>query len=207
MNTDDTDRTESATGPFGRLLKAIGRRLPRTRTLLVFTGPPDITYEGTLAAKGFGMDEITAENIERAAEFRKRDVVVQMKNYLDKGYRGWFATLGDEIAGYAFLAAIKDKPTIVRRLMLHPGEAGSILVYTRPEYRIFGIGPALTREISARAAAMEGIDTLVVWTAPVHKRWLESLRAYDMEPAGRVWILELFGRPIIRRTIGSKVKR
>lgn len=204
------DLTAAASRPQGFLQKlraALRRRLPRSYTLLVFTGPPDISYEGTLKAKGFDMEEITPDNVDGALEFRKPEVVGQLRAYLAKGFRGWFAKLGDEIVGYAFMAAITDKPTVVRRLLLHPGEAGSILVFSRPEYRIFGVGPALTREISARAAATDGIDTYVLWTAPAHQRWLESLRAYRMEPAGKVWVLEFMGRPVFRYTTGSPLKR
>jgi len=214
MNADEEEVLESTPGRAGRpqgmlqkILKALRRRMPKTHTLLVFSGPPDINYSGTLEAKGFEMEEITPGNVDRALEFRKPEVVGQLRTYLDKGFRGWFATLGDDIAGYAFMAAVTDKPTIVRRLLLHPGEAGAILVYSRPEYRIFGVGPALTREISARAAATDGIHTYVLWTAPAHRRWLDSLKAYRMHPAGKVWILELLGRPVWRRTTGSPVKR
>jgi len=208
--SDLDDLAATASRPQGFLQKlraALRRRMPRSYTLLVFTGPPDISYEGTLKAKGFDMEEVTPDNVDGALEFRKPEVVGQLRTYLAKGFRGWFAKLGDEIVGYAFMAAITDKPTIVRRLFLHPGEAGSILVYSRPEYRIFGVGPALTREISAKAAATDGIDTYVLWTAPAHERWLDSLRAYRMEPAGKVWVLEFMGRPVFRYTTGSPLKR
>ena len=204
---EDAPASAAPQGLLQRFWKALRRRLPKTHTLLVFTGPPDLAYDGTLKAKGFSMEEITPENIARTSDFRKPEVVQQLRTYLARGFKGWYAKLGDEIAGYAFMAAITDRPTLVRRLLLHPGEAGAILVYARPEYRIFGVGPALTREISAKAAATEGIDTYVLWTAPAHERWLESLRAYRMEPAGKVRILELMGRPVFRYTSGSPVRR
>ncbi len=194
-------------GFFGKVAAAIKRRLPRTRKFLFFTGPPDITYEGTLAAKGFNMVELTLENIDEALSWRKPEVVQQLRSYLERGFAGWYAALGDEVAGYAFMAVAGTEPVKVRHIYLHPGEAGSMMVYTRPEYRIFGVGPALTKEISAKAAAMDSVNTFVVWGAPVHERWNESLKAYRMMPAGRLWILEFCGRPIIRYTSGSPVKR
>ena len=199
--------SETNSGFLSKVAKAVKRRLPKTHTLLVFTGPPDINYEGTLKAKGFDMTEITSENVDEALSFRKWDVVVQLRSYLGKGYRGWFAKLGEEIVGYVFMATVTDRTEVVRRIKLHPGEAGAILVYSRPEYRIFGVGPALTREVSAKAAATDGIDTFVLWTAPTHERWLDSLKAFRMKPAGKVWILEFFGRRVIRWTTGSKLKR
>ncbi len=201
---------EPSLAPAGltqRIAAAIRRRLPRTYTLLVFSGPPDINYKGSLKAKGFDIMEITEQNVHLASAFRKPAVVTQLRAYLSRGFRGWFAMMGEDIAGYAFMAAVTDKPTIVRRLLLHPGEASPILVYSRPEYRIFGIGPALTREISAMAAATDGIDRYVLWTAPTHHRWLDSLRAFRMEPAGRVRVVEFMGRSILRYTTGSPVKR
>ncbi len=208
---EDTQSPAKAedTGFFTRLLKAFRRRLPKTYTLLVSAGPPDLKFEGLLERKGFRTIDITPENIDEALSFRKPEVVTQMHQYLQKGCTGWFVLLGDTIVGYVFMAAVRDKPTIVRRLLLHPGEAGVILVYTRPEYRIFGLGAAMGMEISAKAAALGGMHNLVVWTAPAHTHWLRSLQELDprMKPAGKVWVLELFGRPVFRYTTGSPVKR
>ncbi|MHC4713025.1 MAG: GNAT family N-acetyltransferase [Planctomycetota bacterium] len=200
---------DKGTGSLTRLVKAFKRRLPKTYTLLVSAGPPDLKFEGLLERKGFRTIDITTENIDEALSFRKPDVVTQMRQYLQRGCTGWFVALGDTIVGYAFMAAVRDKPTVVRRLILHPGEAGVILVYTRPEYRIFGLGAAMGMEMSAKAAALGGMHNLVVWTAPTHSHWLRSLQEIDprMKPAGKVWILELFGRPVFRHTTGSPVKR
>lgn len=199
--------SETNNGFLSKVAKAVKRRLPKTHTLLVFTGPPDINYEGTLKAKGFDMVEITRENVDEALAFRKKDVVVQLRSYLERGYRGWFAKFGKEIAGHMFMASVTDKPRVVRRLKLHPGEAGAILVYARPEYRVFGVGPAMIREAMAKAAVIDGIGTFVMWTIPSHRRWFDTLKAFRMKPAGKVWILEFFGRPVIRWTTGSKLKR
>lgn len=199
--------SEKKEGFLSKVAKAVKRRLPRTHTLLVFTGPPDINYDGALKAKGFDLAEMTPENVDEALSFRKREVVVQLRSYLRKGYRGWFAKLGEEIVGYMFMAAVTDKPRVVRRLKLHPGEAGAILVYARPQYRVFGVGPAMIREAMAKAAVIDGIGTFVMWTIPSHRRWFDTLKAFRMKPAGKVWILELFGRPMIRWTTGSKLKR
>ena len=209
--SEDIDETVATdgTGFWARLARAVDRRLPKMRSLMVFTGPPDIKFEGFIEEKGFRVVDITPENVDQALSFRKTEVVKQMRDYLEKGCRGWFAMLGDTIVAYAFLAIVKDRPKIVRRLLLHPGEAGIILVYARPEYRIFGLGTAMGKLVSARAAAAGGIHRLVAWTVPSHESWIRALGEIEppMLPAGKVRIFEIFGRPVFRYTTGSPVKR
>lgn len=190
-----------------RLAKAIRRRLPRTRTFVVFAGPPDGKYAGAMAAMGAEMVEITPENVDQVLSFRIPDVVNILRRHLEDGCKGWFAVKDDTIIGYTFLAVGGEKPRLVRKVLLHPGEVGAILVFTRPEFRGLGIGPAFAREIIARAADIDGVNSVVMWTVPSNQRWIRPLRRYGMKPAGKVWILYFWGRSVFRRTTGSPVKR
>ncbi len=190
-----------------RTSQTIRRRLPRIRRFVVFAGPATGRFRGAMARHGAELIEMTRENADLALSFRKAEVVTQLKAWLTRGARGWFAVRGETVLGYAFLAITGDRPQIVRHVLLYPGEAGGILLYTRPHYRKAGVGPAFIKEILARAADIDGIERVVLWTVPAKKRWARALTRYGFEPAGSVVVFEAFGRSIFRLTRGSNVKR
>jgi len=189
-----------------RLLAALRRRRPRLRSYIFFAGPPQARLAGAVEKAGARMVEITPENLDRALAFRKADIVRLLGDYLERGCRGWFAELDGEVAAYAFLAVPGEGPEKFRRVRVYPGEAGGILFYTRPEFRSTGVGTAMIRELSALAGEA-GARSYVLWTVPSNEGWTRPLRRWGLEPAGRAWIFELWGRPVLRIQHGTGVRR
>jgi GNAT superfamily N-acetyltransferase len=174
---------------------------------LIFAGEPRAEYAGAMARVGAEITEMTRNNVALAADFRRPEVVDQLAAWLDRGALGWFAKKDGEVLGYAMLYAVDDEPRLVRHIYLHPGEAGGILFYTRPECRQLGIGPAFVKELSAKAAAIEGVKSYVAWIVPGNRRWAAALRRMGLLPAGEVRVLKFWNRSIMRKVTGSDVKR
>lgn len=189
-----------------RMGKAVGKRLPRLRCYVICEAAPAADKAGALARAGFGIDEMTVGTLARAAEFRKPEIVATLRKYLEKGCRGVYATDGDTIAGYALLATTGREPAELRRVRLCAGEAAVILVYTRPEYRGRGVATALLDELNS-AAARSGASKIVTWTVLSNKASQKVQRKGGGAYAGKVFILELLGRPVWRHTFGSAVAR
>ena len=194
-------------GLVARIVAAVRRRLPRLKRFVVFSGAATDEFAGAMRRKGIELAEIDLNNVERALDFRSTDVVEQLRTWLERGARGWFAVRNGDVLGYAFIASANGKSRTVRHLRLHPGEAAGILFYTRRRFRKTGVGPAFLQEILARAAAIDGIDRVVVWTVPAKQRWARALARYGLDFESSVLILEVGGRSILRMTKGSSVTR
>lgn len=194
-------------GLLNKVGKALYRRRPRALRYVFFSGTADASHLGRMKQMGYDVVEMKVEDLDRIAEFRKKEVIAQLRGAFDDGHRGVLVMKDGVIAAYWFLAAPRERPAVVRHVVVYPGEMAVILGFVRPEFRTSRIAPVMMREMKGIASGIPGVTKFITWQIPANSLSERALKRYGFDLGGRVAIFEFFGRPILRVTRGSDVKR
>lgn len=197
----------AAASAWLRARRGVVGRLPHVETMAVFERETASEGRGAIGRLGFDLVEMSPSTLGTISPFRRRDQVNLVRRHLETGGRGWWASRDGEVAAYACLVVPPLRPERHRYLLVYPGEASGILMFTRPEFRGLGLGRGFLQELGGIACIEHGAQTMVGWTASHNRASCRMHLSAGFAPAGTVDVLIVWYRPVKTWTRGGRRQR